>query len=1038
MASTQTLRVPGAERRPPVRTDPSSSGDPFPHPSPPPVPSFPADGSALPLSHFRAHLLHALQSSGALSQLKTQLKSHIVTALTHPSHPSQPPPLSSISVPSPSVLPLTRRLCHALVADFLHAFALSFTLPIFLAETGGAEGRASIAFQPSDLLRLLRAAAHGRLGRQLAERVEGGTNALYALVEAMVEVEGSEVRATATDAQSQTQSELSERVGGVDSLDRQLKAVDDAALLTAEAERALPLRAVEERMARWEREAAARSAAEVEEQVAHYKRAELDSMRQHERALYHTQLKAMHEQQRAQSAQQAAAHRARIDQLEAEMERRVKALDEERFHQRQRVMEEMDALKARERDMQRADALIKRELSVEAEGWKERCRRMDEALQAVDAERRGIEERIARATQLLRDELATATTSRDEALRAIRDDRDALRAELEKATAAAHAAQRDLLDSRHTRDLLDERLREANAKLSVVQHFSALAHPAPIADSDGSAALLSRVERELDDTRARLDEEKRRHAAEVREVTDAAEAAVVREQERGHSMMVSLSAQWKDAYDLLVLEYESALMDRDRRRARRHWRPEEPPIRSDGREEHRRAQSARSPPSSTPSPGAAAPQAAVGASRTRSPALPVAQGPPAAEIVLTTASPALTRTAGRPSSPSPATLPAARLPVDAPVESPPLPPVSHALSPVGRSSSPSESALLTPFHLLLPRDGSRASPTSSSRSFLPMASLDDSHLFSPSPASVQVGNSTWELEESKDDEEVQRLAVESVAHAREEAKRREREERERVEREGVQRREEENVRSRAQREVAEQRVREERERKLREAALLAEKEKTERQEREERAEREEREGREQREADEREARALAEKERREAVEVAHAKEQREREERLERRRAERQQRQEEEDEEKRSARLLNAGQLLHDVSPPQEPQLAPHSLLPLQPLEPVVHSAVSALERPAKAVAEEKVAHEESDAERLERERRERMADFVQRARAKREAEAEVERIEERKERTPSAVTVKALIAGVGKTDTDEEDEYDEVEEDIEVEADDS
>ena len=52
-----------------------------------------------------------------------------------------------------------------------------------------------------------------------------------------------------------------------------------------------------------------------------------------------------------------------------------------------------------------------------------------------------------------------------------------------------------------------------------------------------------------------------------------------------------------------------------------------------------------------------------------------------------------------------------------------------------------------------------------------MPSLDESNLFSPSSSPVLDVSA---LEESRDEEEVKRLAVEAVARAREEAKKRER------------------------------------------------------------------------------------------------------------------------------------------------------------------------------------------------------------------------------------------------------------------------
>ena len=1021
-------------------------------PPPPPPPSSATAVQPLSATQFRQQLLNTLQTSGTLVSLKTQLRSSVIQQLIQ----LRLPALLATNNPPPAVQrSLVERLANSLILDYLHALSFTYTHSLFIAELG-ANNSEELNFSQHDTLALLHVSQSTSVGKQLiaalnqpapTDTTKTSTSILLALLSTL----HSHTAPTTAEMAVQTESSLS------DSLEQKLKAVDDELSHTLLYSHPSFSLALEQRMAKLQRETNERTQRDVEQQVAHYKQVELADVRREERDKHAQQLREMQQQLAAQHAQQLKEYKARLDAAEVEYERKVHAMDEERYLGRQRLMSELDQAKAREAELQRLELLMKREVGVEAEVWKERNSRLETQLSTLAAERQRLEERIVEEKRRVEEQLTAQLALKDEQLRSLREADEQLRAQYDKSIKDNLSLTQQLADTQR-------------------QHVALSSSSSLVAAAE---ARSSHLQQQLSDQQRALEYEKGKHADEVKELLWTANVAVERERERGHAMLVKLSNEWKDAYDTLMAEYERGEAERERRvwrersgggRTERRsagsgrrsaWEerreddeagtPTQQDVRlhssafGSQREPQRHASSAQqqsSPfPAFAPSPAASHSFAAV---------TPAAASPPAAPTVITVSSPPAAQSSAAPATA--ATLPA-----------PPSAQVALA-SP----ASPAGPLVASPFASPTQLDSSVGSllftpPPAASRP--PFASPSSALPFPPLQSPATPATAWTEVSE----EEERRRAVEAVEKGRDEAKRR----REREEKEGLRRQEEEEAadeRQRQEREAAEKKVREERERKLREenekrkqkgeaeqeaaaSAATEERKAAQAQEESERAARAEEQQREQwerivREEQEREEAEEREREAREQKELGEVKRMRdkaEREERSERRRAEREEQRAEEErrrleeQERQLQASMTAEERREEEEREQRRTEQRQKEADERARQAAQQRATPPAPQPAAAVSsedsysDEAVSEVEDEAAVREREKKARMDEFLQRAKERRDRDRQAEKeAAERKRRETEEAEERRLQVGVVRRSSGVAED---IEEELEVET---
>ena len=1039
-------------------------------PPPPPPPDAAAAVHPLSESQFRQRLLTTLQTSGTLTSLKTQLKSSIIQQLIQRKLPA----LLASNNPPPAVQrPLVERLANSLILDHLLALSYTYTHSLFIAELG-ANNKEEIVFTQHDTLDLLHISHTTATGQQLMTALShlqpsaDANKPTASILLALLSTLHNHTAPTTADTAVQTESSLS------DSLEQKLKAVDDElnhTLLYSHPSFSL---ALEQRMAKVARETNDRAQRDIEQQVAHYKQAELADVRRDERDKYQQQLRDMQQQLTSQHSQQLKEYKARLEASEVEWERKVRAMDEERYMGRQRLMEEMDKCKTREAELQRLELLMKREVGVEAEVWKERNGRLESQLSTLAEERRRLEERIVEERRRVEEQLTAQLVQKEEQLRSLREADDQLRVQYDKSIKDNLSLTQQLADTQR-------------------QHIAMSSSSSLVAAAE---ARSTHLQQQLTDQQRLLEYEKSKHADEVKELMWTANVAVERERERGHAMLVKLSNEWKDAYDTLMAEYERVEAERERKvwrersgggraerrpvgvsrrtawEERRDDEDEAGPSEHDAhlqsssfggqREPQRRAASAGSQQQSSPF-SAFPPSSHAGHSPV--PVLPTFasqhSSAPTATLITITSPPAM------PPSAVPSATPMMAVPVAAPASfaSPTSPATTVAGSPF-----PSPTPLDSPLHT------THSPSTDTPLLFTPPPAASRTAFASPStslpfPPLMSPGTPMTGWTEVSEEEE-RRRAVEAVERGREEAKRKEREEREGLTRQQQQQQQEEmDERHRQDREAAEKKVREEREAKLRqeeerrkqreeqatrdeadrEAAAAAaearkaahEQEERERVAREETEERErvEREQREEREREETEDREREEREQRELAEVRLLQEKRERQERNERRRTEREEQRAEEERRRLEEEERQLQATMTDEERREEEQREQRRRQQRQEADERARQAaqqrsVQAAAQPAAAIEEEDEyeEEEEDEATRKEREKKARMDEFLKRAKERRDKDRQAEKEEaERKKREAEEAEERRLQVNVRRKDAEVDEDI--VEEELEVEA---
>ena len=252
----------------------ASSAPPLASSLPPPPPPDPSTApSPLSASQFRQQLLTTLQSSGTLTSLRTQLKSSIIQQLIQRRLPAL---LASNNPPHPVQRPLVERLANSLILDYLLALSYTYTHSLFIAELG-ASNKEDVVFTQHDTLDLLHISQSTSVGQQLSTALSqpksnNATTPSASILLALLSTLHTQAAPSTAEIAIQTESSPS------DSLEQKLKAVDDelnSTLLYSHPSFSL---ALEQRMAKLQRETNDRAQRDIEQQVAHYKQVELTEL----------------------------------------------------------------------------------------------------------------------------------------------------------------------------------------------------------------------------------------------------------------------------------------------------------------------------------------------------------------------------------------------------------------------------------------------------------------------------------------------------------------------------------------------------------------------------------------------------------------------------------------------------------------------------------------------------------------------------------------------------------------------------------------
>ena len=306
-------------------------------------------------SQFRRDLVASLQGSGTIDHLKTQVRSHLLDEIKRRGQLGAPPDVARSRS-------LRRRALDSLVFAHLNACGYEYSASVFAPEASlGSEGG---ALTTSDIATAL-GVAESHL-KAAAATGGGDADASYSPLAAAVSALAHAATVSTVTAASQTGA-AEEVLLAASTLEERLRRVDEEAA-SAKAERAPPLaHQLQEHMLRYQRETDERAAKQLQAETRRLREVEAGKIRAEERAAARADVDKVLREQQGWQAKQLAAMRQREVAATEDLRKREAAFEASCYQHRQRMLNELEGLRAREVQLQGESDARARELASQAE-----------------------------------------------------------------------------------------------------------------------------------------------------------------------------------------------------------------------------------------------------------------------------------------------------------------------------------------------------------------------------------------------------------------------------------------------------------------------------------------------------------------------------------------------------------------------------------------------------------------------------------------------------------------------------------------------
>ena len=186
----------------------------------------------------------------------------------------------------------------------------------------------------------------------------------------------SELKGMATQSpgsvDSNTQTDTVDTDGSPATIDSKLRRVDYQLSEAVEQERLVPLQTIEERMMKYQRECEERSRTEIQAEVARVREIEISRMRLEEAAKCRSQLDRAREELENLHLTRLKEMRAREAEMKERFATREQEIEKAAYNQRQRQIQDLEAMRARERDASRSEERGERMVALQEENLKQR------------------------------------------------------------------------------------------------------------------------------------------------------------------------------------------------------------------------------------------------------------------------------------------------------------------------------------------------------------------------------------------------------------------------------------------------------------------------------------------------------------------------------------------------------------------------------------------------------------------------------------------------------------------------------------------
>lgn len=196
-------------------------------------------------------------------------------------------------------------------------------------------------------------------------------------------------------------------------LDEQLRRVESIYLHQTAEQREAPSRTIEERMLKYQRECDELSNRMIEQQMAQFKGNEVTKVRLDEQRKFQKQLDGLRAQVHAEYENQVRLLKEKEQACELEYMRRKTELEAELYEQRQRVLLEVDSLRAREEEIRRKEDLDFRKLSTDEARLKDLEQRIALREQSIDSFEENLKQKHTKLVEEAKKAILTSYSDRE-------------------------------------------------------------------------------------------------------------------------------------------------------------------------------------------------------------------------------------------------------------------------------------------------------------------------------------------------------------------------------------------------------------------------------------------------------------------------------------------------------------------------------------------------------------------------------------------------------------------------------------------------
>ncbi|XP_032237801.2 oral-facial-digital syndrome 1 protein homolog isoform X2 [Nematostella vectensis] len=305
---------------------------------------------------LREKLFYTFRNRGVIDSLKSQLRNRLVLELQQTANIN----IASGKKKTTDQTSLYYQAANSLVANHLENCNFEYTLSVFLPECGTSKDK---LFSSHDICHLLKIEPGSPLYNSLSSFLTKSSKSSSFLWELLCQLSKLNLTTKQGTIAVQTEDGCTSKT----SIDEKLRSIDKVYSERAEKEQDAWNSQAEQRIIAFQQQCEERKKAELTEEIQRFKSTELARMRVEEKERYHKEITATKDMLEKDYALKAEVLRVKEKETVERLHRQEQLQEEEAYAQRQKMLEEMQAVRDRENEFKRRQELDLKSVRLEEE-----------------------------------------------------------------------------------------------------------------------------------------------------------------------------------------------------------------------------------------------------------------------------------------------------------------------------------------------------------------------------------------------------------------------------------------------------------------------------------------------------------------------------------------------------------------------------------------------------------------------------------------------------------------------------------------------